>query len=245
MNEPPLLRQLAMDGECDKLSKMLESIKTSFECSVDGDSSEAEEETSTITTTKLQKKLRERVDMVDSFGRSALFYACIQNDVPMTELLLSYHADPNLIDEDGYSPLFIPCQNGFKRIVELLIQHGADVNHTIASDDDDCCDGGCVESPLLAAIFEEHVNVVKLLLQHKAEVNVITETYAGHKTALQVAEQLVQNREIVDLLFAHGAMYAVSCTTAVPTQTDDDDGSAAQKAANDRLPIWMRQFSNI
>ena len=243
MNEPPVLRQLAMDGECDKLSKLLKSIKTSLEGSLDGDRGEAEDETSTIMTTKLRKKLREHVDTVDSFGRSALFYACIQNDVPMTELLFSYHADPNLIDEDGYSPLFIPCQNGFDKIVELLIQHGADVNQTVGNDDDDCCDGGCVESPLLAAIFEEHVNVVKLLLKHKADVNVITETYAGHKTALQVAEQLVQNREIVDLLFAHGAMYTVSCATAVPLPTND--ANAAQNAANERLPIWMRQFSNM
>ena len=156
--------------------------------------------------------LQEYVDEVDTdWGRSALFYACSSNDIQMTDLLLKYHANPNLRDVDGYFPLFIPCQNGFQDVVEVLIEYGADVN--LAVEDDESL--GIVETALLAAIFEQRLSIIEILLSKGANVNVMIDTSLGPKTALEVAEQIVEDRDIAKLLHKYGAQYEVTCEVVV------------------------------
>ena len=179
------------------------------------------------------------VNAVDENGKSALFYACNQNSTSMALLLLSspFGADPNLLDADGFPPIYVPCERGFLFVAQLLLKFGADANHQVLLDaeedpgfykatngsSDNVNAGGIggideehrgvpsVATPLLAAILMQKAKIVKLLLEHGANPNVVTDTIVGKKSALEIATAIVPNTGIRDLLYEHGAMNAVSC----------------------------------
>lgn len=69
----------------------------------------------------LDKKLVD-VNRKDSFGRTALHYACSLGRVDFGELLLKYGADINALNNAGETPLFKACAVGEVEMVEWLLQ---------------------------------------------------------------------------------------------------------------------------
>ena len=255
ISEQPPLYELAMDGDYDRVKSILLSLRARLE---DDDEVESNDEE---TKDALRNSIREYVNQSDDdFGRTALFYACNQNSIAMTLLLLSspFRADPNSLDLDGYPPLFVPCERGYLCIVQLLLRFGADVNQQVLleyededdeEDEDDNNNNNknindnttdnyyetpAVHTPLLAAVFQQQVEIVELLLSEGANPNVITDTLEwGKKTTLEIATEVVPNRTISQLLVRHGAQLhqVTGCTTT---------NTPSNKRA---LPAWMTQFN--
>jgi ankyrin repeat protein len=100
-------------------------------------------------------------------GSSALTEAADTANVPIMERLLKAGADANSVSQNNESALMSVCRAGSVEGAKLLLDHGADVN---ARDDKD------EETPLMYAVFESHLPVVKLLISRGADVNAVAHT---------------------------------------------------------------------
>lgn len=128
------------------------------------------------------------------YGQTALHQAASQGVPKIVELLLANKADVNSISSEGFTPLHAAACNGKndtrKTVVEILLKSGANVNAKIPRSG---------ETPLHKAIFRGDVEVVKLLLDHGADVNA---TSKFGVTSLYFARN---SKVISELLKEHGA----------------------------------------
>ncbi len=99
----------------------------------------------------------------------------------------------NAANPDGFSPLGLAAFFGHKAAVQVLLARGAEVDAVDKS--------RFANTPLDAAVAANHVEVVKVLLQNHASVNVRS---AGGFTPLHKAA-LSGNLEIAKLLLDRGA----------------------------------------
>jgi len=89
----------------------------------------------------------------------------------------------------GQTPLFFACQEGHENIVKYLVEHGADINkeyntegyigrfeREIFLEDYNITTYG--QTPLFIACKKGHINIVKYLAEHGADIN--KETYAKY-----------------------------------------------------------------
>ena len=72
----------------------------------------------------------EEIDVVDSFGRTALMWAAWRGDDTSFSTLLQFGANPQASSFDGNSVLLYATYGGSKACLELLVGAGADINHT-------------------------------------------------------------------------------------------------------------------
>ncbi|KAL9648184.1 hypothetical protein ABK040_009188 [Willaertia magna] len=133
------------------------------------------------------------VNLTDQNGWSPLLSAVRNEDLLMVELLLENNADVNLAANDGNSPLFwsvyySPCKI---EIVNLLLKKGADVDKKTANG----------WTPLMRAVHNNDVKVLKLLLENNADVNLMND---DSETPLTIAVDN-SNNVIVEILLAKGA----------------------------------------
>ena len=65
-------------------------------------------------------------------GYAAIHYACLNNSIPMLELLLQNGADVNIkcLSIIGESPLHLCCQKGLIDCAKVLMRHGASLDIT-------------------------------------------------------------------------------------------------------------------
>ncbi|MBU1086546.1 MAG: ankyrin repeat domain-containing protein [Candidatus Omnitrophica bacterium] len=111
----------------------------------------------------------------------------------MVNLHAGYAQDLHIVEE---------ALVGNKENVELLLEQGADINTTF--------DNG--ETALMLAAYNGHIEIVKLLLAHNAEVN--AQRFDLGVTALHAAVQ-GNNLEIVKLLVKHNALINVVSSTGI------------------------------
>lgn len=96
-------------------------------------------------------------------GNTPLLEACSQGHVSIARLLLDRRADIDAPTETTYdSALTWACTLGNSEVVELLLERNAAVEHRTKD--------GC--TALMFAALAGHERVAKLLLDHKAEINV-------------------------------------------------------------------------
>lgn len=143
-------------------------------------------------TVRVQELLAARTNpnSRDEDGTSALAWAAMRVNVPLTRALLRAGADPNLANELGIRPLAIAVTNGSADLTALLLAHKADPN---AAREDG-------ETPLMIAARMGRVDMLRLLLRQGASPNA-RETKFG-QTALMWA---AGNSEAVQLLLEAGA----------------------------------------
>ena len=134
--------------------------------------------------------------------------ACINGSLSTVKVLLEAKADPNLPDSRGYTPLMLASSRGLETIVALLLHWGADPNlqtssgttALLSADYNDnhvslfnslLIAGASVDaqdnagwSSLMFACSRGCAEIVRLLLQHNANVNLCT---FGGATALMFA----------------------------------------------------------
>lgn len=137
-----------------------------------------------------------------SSNDTALSWAAYNGDIKMVELLLKYGADPNKVDTKNDcmigAPLIAVCRRGHENleIAELLLKNDAnpDINWR----------GG---GPLSIAIPNQNINMVKLLIKYKANVNAIdcngyNLLFSAFRSENQ--EEVSKSKEIINILFENG-----------------------------------------
>jgi CDK inhibitor PHO81 len=100
------------------------------------------------------------IDKPDLYGRTALHYAAMKGHAEVCRQLLKAHVPPSSLDRDNYSPLVYATIKGNVSCVRVLLEEGGvSAQSPTASGD---------LSPLSLAAQAGHVEVVALLLEHKA-----------------------------------------------------------------------------
>lgn len=126
------------------------------------------------------------IDHVCSNGRTALWYACRMGNLKVAQILV----------EDGHASinkcgvLIVAAQNGHEDVVEYLLIRGCDPNRRAKNYN---------ERALHAASRQNHLRIVRLLLEYGADPNILDYKertaldYAIYKKHLEIAELLINH----------------------------------------------------
>ena len=144
------------------------------------------------------------VDALTGAGQPPLLLASKHNENPdVVQLLLERGADPTFITASGSTPLIgavweYPCEQAVrcKRVLALLLEHGADV---------DSHDGTGVTAFHASIFVERDIEVVRVLLDHGANVNGPSDTNPRFLASSLHWAVSNKNIEIVELLLERGA----------------------------------------
>ncbi|OJZ85409.1 hypothetical protein ASPFODRAFT_719913 [Aspergillus luchuensis CBS 106.47] len=139
---------------------------------------------------------------------------------------ISPNFHPRLFGQD--EPIHVAARRGYADLVRMFIELGVDPNARKARND------FCYENtPLLSAISDGHEEVVRVLIEHGAEL----EYTAEHKSYDQPLSQATSRGHygIVKLLLEHG------CNPRTPNFSKYSDRSAFEIAGGRNLPI-LRMF---
>jgi len=185
------------------------------------------------------------VNVRSNDGSTALLWAAHWGDVKTTDLLLRAGADPNAADDFRMTPLSQACVNGSAALVELLLKAGANPNTPIATGETPlmtCSKTGGAEAvhaliahdaavnakepvqnqtALMWAAAERHPNVVKMLIDAKADLQ--ARTKRGF-TALHFAAR-EGDQGSVRLLLAAGVSVNILAQPDAPAKGKDEDAA--------------------
>jgi ankyrin repeat protein len=116
-------------------------------------------------------------NLANDHGVAPLSLACTNASALMVEKLLNAGANPNAAQWYGETPLMSCARTGNVAAVRLLLDHAADVNrHEMERG----------QTALMWAVAEHHSEVVRALIERRADVNATTQ---GGFTALMFAAQ--------------------------------------------------------
>ncbi|MDP7293441.1 MAG: ankyrin repeat domain-containing protein [Verrucomicrobiota bacterium] len=124
------------------------------------------------------------------FVDRSLVEASGKGDLNKVQQLLDSGVDPNVEDYANHTALYHAAEKGQLKIAKLLLKKGARVDHQSG------------DSPLLWTCHYGHVDMVKLLINNKADVN--AKRSMDDSTPLCFAAHR-NHMEIVELLLAEGA----------------------------------------
>ena len=180
------------------------------------------------------------INAVESYlNKTALLMAIEYSDNETIELLIKYKANINHIDNEGNAPIDIATRLNKTDIVNLLIKNGAPNDLTRAikygvtdqveyllskSKNIDALDSNG-DTALTLAIKENNVNLVKMIINKGANINIISfiNNYSDEYSPLMIASKN-GNKEIVNLLIKNGAnvnLLNSSSMSALMTTTYD------------------------
>jgi uncharacterized protein len=125
-------------------------------------------------------------DASDADGTTPLEWAVYNDDLPAAQRLLHAGANANAANRYGITPLSLAATNRNAAMAEALLKAGADASANV----------------LMTAARTGNPEIVRLLIQHGADVNAKGETYG--ETALDWAAQ-ENHAEAAQVLIAHGA----------------------------------------
>ncbi len=131
-----------------------------------------------------------QVNSRDKIGRTPLHHTALGVRGSNAALaLISKKAGVDAQDKKGWTPLYLACLNNLPKMAELLINKGAKVNPTSGP------------TPLMGAVRDGHIRVVRVLLDNKAQVH-------GPATARQTPLHVAAEKgylHIATLLMDHEA----------------------------------------
>ncbi|KAM0924753.1 hypothetical protein ACQ4PT_004686 [Festuca glaucescens] len=135
------------------------------------------------------------VNAVSKTGATPMFFAAREGNVQVMRYLLDHGGDPAMPDEMGSTLLHLAALQGDCEVVRLLLSKGVPV--------DPVDHWG---APLHIAAFKDHVEVVKVLLEHAGDVGADVNAPAGYPASAPLI-QAVKNglTDIVKLLLEAGA----------------------------------------
>jgi len=163
------------------------------------------------------------VHAVNGSGRNSLMLGCLCGSMEIVKKLLEHGAKVQCSDKGGSTPLHWAVDGGNVDLVRYLIANGADihaVDHSGWSSLSRCAamsgdaDIGAVllqagadpniqdkkhKTPLMTAALNNHLELVKTLVKHKADVNLKTD---HGKSAIEMAESFGRKR-IVEFFLDH------------------------------------------
>jgi len=134
------------------------------------------------------------VNIANDFGATPLYIAATNADAIVVERLLNAGADPNASLLSGETPLMGASNRGRHEIARLLLENGADpnINELVGE-----------QTALMWAAAEKHVEVVRLLVNYKADINARSNReFSPLMFAIREGDG---NLEIVNILLEAGA----------------------------------------
>lgn len=133
------------------------------------------------------------VNLADIHGNTPLHVASEKGYVTVVQALIKANANLHQLSENGFSALYAAVQyNHHSDVVSLLLKSGADVNQPNGS-----------HTVLLRSVIDGNIEMTRLLLNEKAEVNKVTEDVHGVTPLMLAAQE--GHTEIVSLLLNAGA----------------------------------------
>jgi ankyrin repeat protein len=118
----------------------------------------------------------------------------------ISEKLIVEGANTCKPDKDGKTPLYWAVETKSKKIINLLLDHGAELT---------------VHTALLHAIDSDYLDIVKLLVERKAPINVVspetpltTAIMRGHS---DIAKFLIKSGADLNLVGEHGKIFVEVC----------------------------------
>ena len=148
-----------------------------------------------------------QVDLQNNVGRTALMIASDEGHMNIAKLLMDHGAE---VGRDQV--LVAACKSGDDSLVLSLINSGVNVNCLVENFDDRLL------SPLMMASAEGHTDIVKLLLQRGAQVDL--QNNVG-RTALMIASD-EGHMNIAKLLMDHGAEVGRDQVLVAACKSGDD-----------------------
>lgn len=137
---------------------------------------------------------------------TALLIACRRGDVRLVELLLAHQADVN-VHVTGYNsktPLYLACMFGIdSNDVKANVRGALDALYSLIDYKHNCSGKDTISNGRMLAERElEYVKIIRLLIQHKADVRKADSHYGGDLLAMVCMRD---NIEVAKLLIEHGA----------------------------------------
>lgn len=122
------------------------------------------------------------VNLKDSLGRNALFYAILSasegnDNYDLISFLIKNEINVNEVDQEGFSPLILACTKGLKNIIGLLVESAADVDQKHPKDG---------STPLHIAVIQNRSDIILLLLNKKPNLTIQNKS---SKTAMDIATE--------------------------------------------------------
>lgn len=150
-------------------------------------------------------------------GATALHYAAHRGSVAVAQQLLDVGADANKPDAWGWIPLHEAAENGHIEVATLLLQNGAntEAKNNISGD-----------TPLLLAVTEGHLEIVRSLIRHDADPNTCNKSRitplmaATTRRTLDIARAVLCSRTVVNAQDERGS---TALHYLLRDQDQDDD----------------------
>ena len=152
-------------------------------------------------------------------GLTPLFVALSQNDIFLIKLILKYKPSIDATDANNFSAIYYACHFGDIRTVKILIENGfiPDFAQVCSCKDNEiiryillnCYVDSNIEtglSPLIVAIHQNNIEIIKLLLNLGEDPN--AKTSYDNETCLHFAVSK-KSFEITRLLLSYGALTEV------------------------------------
>ncbi len=138
----------------------------------------------------IQEKADVNVQQAD--GATAIEWAAYRNDLALTDVLIAAGADVKKANREGATPMYLASIRGSALMLDRLLKAGANPNET----------GPQGETPLMLASRAGNLDAMKVLLEHKADVNA-KEELRGTTPLMWASSE--SHPEAVKLLIEHGA----------------------------------------
>ena len=202
-------------------------------------------------TVRALLKQRPNINAKGHDGATALLWAAHWNDVETAEALIKAGADPNIANDLRMTPLSRACTNASAALVERLLGAGANPNTAIATGETPimtCSGTGSAaavrlliasgadvnakepsqnQTALMWAAAERHADVVKLLIDHRADLQART---AKGFTALHFAAR-EGDLDTTRVLLAAGVNINIRSDLDSPSRGDGPSRGAPARGA--------------
>jgi ankyrin repeat protein len=159
------------------------------------------------------------VNAANDLGVTPLWEAALNGSTEFARMLLDKGANPNAALVAGETPLMVAARGGMTDVVALLLAKGANPNARATRG----------QTALMWAVSQKHPGTVKALLEGKADVHAVTETWK-QMMAVPPHGYLPYNREIphgkyTALLFAArtGDLESAKLLLAAGADANDED----------------------
>lgn len=136
-----------------------------------------------------------KLDVADEDGETPLYRACCSGDkeiMPLVSYLLGRGVDVNGRSSNGETALHLAVRQRNEELVKLLIEKGANISPPLD-------DSSAPATPLHLAVYS--TEILRLLLEHKADLTVTSETVPSVLIMATVANRT----ESIQLLLEHNA----------------------------------------
>lgn len=125
---------------------------------------------------KLEEMINiENIESVNENKQTPLIYAVSVNDTKSSSILIDRRANVNCLDKKGYSALCYATMNDNVELVDKLLKNGAEVNIIVKTNDIE-------RNLLIITTFKKNIEISKLLIQSKININYFYKFSKNHKT---------------------------------------------------------------